>query len=216
MLLSNAEFNLGAWYPAGGINKLVSALEKLCRENGVEIITNQKVTSINVTSGKCTEVIAGNNKYSCDLVISNSNYPYTEKHLLSKEYREYSDSYWNKAVYSQSAFMIYLGIKGNLQNISHHNLYFCENWEQSFKDMSDKSNLWPDDPSFYFYCPSKVDESLAPEGCDLLTVLVPVSIGLNDSEENRNKFTDKIISKYEKITGEKIKDRIIVKRYFRM
>jgi len=47
-----------------------------------------------------------------------------------------------------------------------------------------------------------------------LFFLVPVASDLEDSDEVREKYFDKVLTKFEKWTGEKIKDNIVAKTLF--
>ena len=47
-----------------------------------------------------------------------------------------------------------------------------------------------------------------------LFFLVPVASDLEDSDETREKYFEKVLNKFEKWTGEKIRDNIIVKSLF--
>lgn len=55
-LLGYADMGLGIWYPMGGFKAVVTGMEKLAKENGVKISTNQVVNRINITNGIVTEI----------------------------------------------------------------------------------------------------------------------------------------------------------------
>jgi phytoene desaturase len=74
---------------------------------------------------------------------------------------------------------------------------------------------WPEDPLFYVSATSVSDESLAPSGFENLFFLIPVAAGLTgDSEELRERYFEKIITRFEKHIGEEIKKSIIFKKTF--
>ena len=45
-LIAHTDFNLGIWYPLGGIHSFILGLKKLCEEQGVKIITGEEVKKI--------------------------------------------------------------------------------------------------------------------------------------------------------------------------
>ncbi len=212
-LLSYVDFKMGVFYPNGGVYKIIDSLEKLCKENGVRVITNQEVEKIIIKNGKAEVIKTQNKTYNCDLVISNADYPFTETRLLEKQYRTYDEEYWKKKTIAPSAFILYLGIKGKVKNLKHHNLFFEHDWQNHFDEIFDDPK-WPDKPSFYVSCPSKTDRTVAPSGCENLFVLVPVAPGLNDTDKIRKEYRDKIITELEEITGDIISDRIVFERIF--
>jgi phytoene desaturase len=113
-----------------------------------------------------------------DLVISNADMAHTETELLDKESRTYPARYWAKKTLAPSAFILYLGLKGRVPSLTHHNLAFGQDWKRSFGQIFD-APAWPDDPSYYVCAPSRTDPTAAPEGHENLFVLVPVAPALS-------------------------------------
>ena len=73
---------------------------------------------------------------------------------------------------------------------------------------------WPAEPLFYVCAPSVTDSSVAPEGCENLFVLIPLAPGLEDSEEQREKYFDIVLNRLEDLTGQDIRQHIVYKRSF--
>ena len=62
---------------------------------------------------------------------------------------------------------------------------------------------------------SVTDESLAPGDCENLFFLIPVAAGLkDDTEEVRDFYFSRILSRFEKRINQSVKQHIIVKRSF--
>jgi phytoene desaturase len=107
-----------------------------------------------------------------------------------------------------------VGINKKLKDIHHHNLFF----DTSFNDHAEeiyKTKSWPREPLFYVSVTSKTDDSVAPDGCENLFFLVPVAAGLEgDNEDLRDAYFQKILDRFEKRTGENIRENIIYKTSF--
>lgn len=212
-LVSHADFNLGIYYPDGGMNRVPEALTTLCEELGVKIIKNSNVSKLETRSETITEIVTPETIYKPDIVVSNIDYAFTETALLDKNSRTYDEKYWSGKTLSPSALIIYLGINKKLKNISHHNLYFNSSWEEHFKNVyADKD--WPANPSYYVHAPSLTDKSVAPRGSETLMFLVPVAPGLNDTDEARNKTADFVLDHFQKLIGENFKTNIVVKKIY--
>jgi phytoene desaturase len=54
-----------------------------------------------------------------DLVLSGADYHHTET-LLDKEFRAYSEKYWDSRVFAPSLLLFYVGFDKKIENISHH------------------------------------------------------------------------------------------------
>jgi len=212
-LMSHVDFNLGVWYPMGGMGEVAQAMYKVAKENRAEFKFNSPVKKINVNNGKISGAETETEKFEADIVVVNADMPWAEKNLLDKKQRSYSDRYWNSRKIAPSAYLLYLGLNKQLDNIVHHNLYFESNWEEHFNQIF-KKPMWPDKPSYYISAPSKTDPVVAPKGYENIFVLVPVAAGLEDNDKIREKYFKKILNHIEKTIGEKISDSIIVKRIF--
>ena len=110
--------------------------------------------------------------------------------------------------------MYYVGLNRRLKNILHHSLFFDVPFEDHANEIySDPS--WPREPLFYLSVSSITDDSVAPEGCENLVLLIPVASGLkDDTEELRDHYFDKIITRLERHSGQNIRDAIIYKKTF--
>lgn len=212
-IMAHIDFNLGVWYPLGGMGKVVEALKKLAEGHGARIVCNAEVRNIYVENGKAKSVLVGDKKYSADIVIANADYPYVENQLLDKKYCSYDESYWKKKTIAPSSFIIYLGIKGKVKGLAHHNLFVEYDWMKHF-DQIFKEPSWPESFSYYVSCPSKTDPKIAPKEDENLFILVPVAAGLEDTPEIREKFFKKIMGLLETTLKEKIEKRILVKKIF--
>ena len=212
-LMSHVDFNLGVWYPDGGFGALARGFQRLAADQGVTFEFNSEVKKIEVTDKKVTGVKTSKGTMNADVVIANADYHHVETHLLDQQHQTYSEQYWNKKAIAPSALLMYLGVKGKIKAFAHHNLYFAPQWEDHFNTIFHEPK-WPEDPSYYVSCPSKTDPSVAPKEDENLFILVPVAAGLKDTEETREKYFNKVMDHLESLTGENIKDRLVVKRLF--
>jgi phytoene desaturase len=193
-MMNFIDFDMGVYYPEGGIYKVIESLESIARKHGVEIHTQAPAEEIIVEHDHVQGVrLASGEIISADYVISNADMHFTETYLLKEEkHRTFSQKYWNKATMGPSAFILYLGLNGKVETLTHHNLRFSVNWKENFKDVFDNPKF-PEDPSYYVCCPTKTDNTIAPQGKDLLFVLVPVAAGLEFTEGQKKQYRDKII-----------------------
>ncbi|MFW9949708.1 MAG: phytoene desaturase family protein [Candidatus Thorarchaeota archaeon] len=211
-LLSHCDMNLGIWYPIGGFGTIVDAIMKVGLEKGVKFKFNTEVSKIAVEDKIAKKLITNNGEFETDLILNTGDYESGEIELLEKNYRSYSEKYWKKKMIAPSSFLIYLGLNKKLNKFLHHNFYFNSDWDHYFKQLFGPNPQWPEDPSIYITVPSKTDLSLVPRGGELMTILVLVSADLEDIESNREPYFEMILEKVEKITGESIRDSIVVKK----
>lgn len=214
-MMNYADLVLGTWYPMGGMNEIVKAMVKVAEELKVDIKLNTEVTKIEVVDKQVNQIITNNGTLEADFVIAGADYEHTDQQLIAEPNRNYDRKYWDSRTMSPSALLFYIGINKKLNNIKHHNLFFDEDFEQHAKEIY-TTPQWPQKPLFYVCCPSKTDDTVAPENCENLFFLVPLAPGLEDKDVFREKYFDMILNRFEQITGESIKNSIIVKRSYAM
>lgn len=212
-LVAHTDFNLKVWHPKGGLHTVIDALETLCRQHKVHIQTDETVKKIEISNKSARTVVTNRNTYESDFVVCNADYHFGETSLLETKYQTYTESYWQKKTLAPSSFLIYVGITGKLPTVDHHNLFFDTFWDEHY-DTVYKKPSWPDKPSYYIHAPSRTDKTMAPEDSETLIFLVPVAAGLEDTDEIRNNFVDKILSHFENLVGVSIRNRIVVKHIY--
>jgi phytoene desaturase len=214
-IMNHIDFDMGVYYPEGGLYAVIEAVAKLAKKHGAELNTNSPVARIIVEDKEATGVELEDGRIEkADIVISNADMHFTETRLLPKKSQTYPESYWEKQVMGPSAFILYLGLKDEAKNILHHNLRFAQNWKENFKDVFDAPKL-PDDPSYYVSCPTKTDDGIAPKGQDLLMSLVPLAAGLVVTKEDKQDYRDKIVAMMEKdLNIPDLNNRIVFERSY--
>lgn len=213
-LMNYADIKGGTWYPEGGMYSIVRSMFDLAKELGVEFYFDSEVTSIEVVNGLVNKVLTANKEYEADVVIAGADYHHVETRLLAKQYRNYSDNYWDKRIMAPSCILYYVGLNKRLQNIQHHSLFFDVPFKEHGEEIY-KSKQWPKQPLFYVSATSVTDNTVAPEGCENLFFLIPVAAGLeDDSEELRERYFEMIVNRMEERIGQSIKDCIIYKKTF--
>ncbi len=217
-LMSHIDFNLGVWYPEGGIYSIVQAMVKLGKEYGVTYVTDAAADEIivkpaNNGKGVVQSVRAGKKTYSADVVISNADYAHTESLLSEEKYVEYGEKYWQQRTLAPSAFLLYLGIKGKIPQLTHHNLFFGENWMEHFDEIFNHPD-WPVTPSVYLNKTTHADSTVAPKGHETLFILVPIASGLTETEELRSQYAEFIIKYLDTHMGLQLEKRIVFKEIF--
>ncbi|PSL04279.1 phytoene desaturase family protein [Cecembia rubra] len=213
-LMNYADIVLGTWYPMGGMHEIVKGMVKLAEEKGVNIQLGADVSQIEVQNGKAKGVVLKNGKkYEADVVVAAADYHHVDSQLLSPEYRNYSENYWNKRVMAPSSLLFYLGIDKKLENLTHHCLFFDEQMGPH-ADAIYKNPRWPERPLFYLSAASKTDPSVAPEGKENLVILIPLAPDLEDGEEIREKYYHMVMDRLEKLTGQEIRSHVVFKRSY--
>jgi phytoene desaturase len=213
-LMNYADIALGTWYPMGGMHEIIKGMVKLAEEKGVKIHLGADVSHINVKNGIAKNVMLKTGEtFEADVVVAGADYHHVDSKLLSPEYRNYDENYWDKRVMAPSSLLFYIGVDKKLENLTHHVLFFDEQMGPH-ADAIYKNPRWPEKPLFYLSAASKTDPSVAPEGKENLVILIPLAPDLEDGEEIREKYFHMVMDRLEKLTGQEIRSHIIYKRSY--
>lgn len=194
-------------HPMGGMYRIPKALEQVALKKGARFSYGDEVKGIERSNGR---LIINTEKGGSDfdVAVANADLPYTKKELLGERLPDYR--------YSCSVFLIYLGIRKKVKNLEHHNLFFARDLFRNISDIF-KTDTVSEDPSFYVHVPTLTDPALAPEGKDILYVLIPVpnlcvnKDGVKGKDEKLRKL---VMDKMSEITGENIEDLVEVEHRF--
>ncbi|MBT8319048.1 MAG: phytoene desaturase [Gramella sp.] len=210
--MNYADFGLGTWHPKGGMYKVIEGIRDLAESLGVLFHLNSPVDKIITSKGKAKGIVVDGKEHFADIILSGADYHHSEQ-LLPEKLRQYSSEYWKKKTFAPSSLLFYVGFDKKLKNVSHHTLFFDSDFEAHAKDIYDEPK-WPDNPLFYASFPSITDETCAPEGKEAGIFLIPLAPDLKDDDATREHYFNIILERFEKITGQNIKNNIIFKESF--
>ena len=215
LTIAFVESTFGAWHIKGGIGQLSVALEQRCLDLGVKFEFNTLVTEIVVNNGRANGIKTQDGKaITSDLVVSNSDAEYTYNKLIKREISEAKTERRKLKVATKSlaGFSLLLGLdntKGKKVDLSHHNVYFPENYDAEFDEIFTKK-VPVSDPTIYICAPK--DDSMV-KGVDKEAWFVLVNAPRHDPENGWNwnsggdEYSEKIIKKLDQL-GLNVSNRI--------
>ena len=231
-MMSHVDFNMGVFYPEGadpsdevrpllndpegeisGLSAVVAGMTELGTDLGVDYELNAAVTEIISRREGFELELADGTRPAFDLVVSDADYAHTDQELLPEHARGYDADYWESRTYAPSAFLMYLGVEGEVDPLEHHTLVLPDEWDGHFDQIFEEP-AWPDDPAYYVCVPSATDEDVAPEGHSNLFVLVPIAPGLDDDEDTRAEYREVVLDDLAANTGVDLRDRIVLEEQF--
>ena len=210
-LLSYTEMrHNGYWSVNGGMYNIVRSIVDILIERGVEFHYNTEIVGIGNNNGKLAEVVDQNGKrWNADIFVSNSDAASFRGNVLKRE--KFSETKLDKMHWTLSPFTIYLGVKGNIDGLIHHNYFLGSN----FKDYADTiftSSISPKKPYYYVNVSTKSDTNCAPEGCENLFILCPVpDLRYKNNWDDKEDLANNIISDLSERVGFDINENIITK-----
>lgn len=213
-ILSFLEYEHGVFHPIGGCGAVTQAMARIAEELGVEIVTGEGVERVLMDRGRAVGIKTSERELRADAVVVNADFAEAMRKLVpNRDRRKWTDERLARKRYSCSTFMMYLGIEGRYDELSHHTIYLAKNYRQNLRDIEDLHRL-SEDPSFYVQNACVTDPTLAPEGQSTLYVLLPVThdTGLVDWAQEMPRFRALALKQLRKIGLDDVESRIRTER----
>jgi phytoene desaturase len=174
-ILSFLEYEHGVFHPVGGCGAVTKAMACIAEDLGARVLLNEPVEEMLFRGRKCIAVRTANRTLAADAVVVNADFAQAMQRMVPDSIRRrWTDTKIEKKRFSCSTFMLYLGIEGRYDDISHHTIYLATDYKQNLRDIEELHQL-SDDPSFYVQNACVTDPSLAPKKMSTLYVLLPVT-----------------------------------------
>jgi phytoene desaturase len=174
-LIHYLERKWGVYFAKGGTGAIVRALEKLMREEGVEILTSRTVQKIEVQDRRATGVRLENGDFlEADSLVSDADPLHLYRELLKPG--KHSRLFRAKERMMKSSmglFVLFFGTDHTYPEVAHHTIWFGKRYKELLHEIFHGTKM-PDDFSLYLHRPTATDTSFAPSGCDSFYVLAPV------------------------------------------
>ncbi len=200
-VIPHLEMNEGTYYPMGGMISITNALYKLATDLGVQFHFKSAVQKITVEKGKAIGITVNDTAIPADLVVSNSDVYYVQRNLLGDEQ---AAAKIIKQERSSSAFIFYWGISKSFPALGLHNIFFTADYQREFENIFRHKTL-SDDPTVYINITAKLEEGMAPEGCEnwFVMINVPAHTG-QDWQADTAVLKQRVVTKLSKVLGEDI------------
>ncbi|MBO9625858.1 MAG: phytoene desaturase [Microbacterium sp.] len=183
-LMSALDLDDGVAYPQGGFRRVVDRIAELAVQAGAEIRTDAEVIGIRTTARTGSRARVDGVEWidadgtrrleRADIVVSAADLHHTETALLPRALQSYPEHWWRRRVSGPGAVLVMLGVRGRLDALPHHSLFFAADWDANFDAIFGPSPSVPSPASVYVCRPSATDPAVAPDGHENLFVLVPV------------------------------------------
>ena len=174
-ILSFLEYEYGVYHPIGGCGAVTTSLARIAQQLGARIHLGEPVEEMLFEGRRAVGARTKKGEYRADAVVINADFARAMSRMVPDHLRRrWNDEKLHKKRMSCSAFMMYMGIRGTYNNVSHHTVYVAKDYARNMEEIAQKHVL-SEDPSIYIQNACVTDRSLAPEGKSTIYVLVPVT-----------------------------------------
>ena len=210
-ILSFLEYEFGVFHPIGGTGAVMAAMARVAESMGVRIQLDDPVEEVVMEGRRATGVRTKHGVQNYDALVVNADFAQAMKTLVpDSARRRWTDRRIAGKKFSCSTFMLYLGIEGRYDDLSHHTIYLSKNYRQNIAEI-EEGRAPPTEPSFYVQNACVTDPALAPPGHSTLYVLVPVAHRVGegiDWETEKARFRATTIERLKRIGITDLEQRI--------
>lgn len=201
----------GYWNVKGGMYRITESLVNELERRGVKIHYNTVIVDVVADSTGVKAFVDQHGKHwAGDIFVSNSDAAAFRGKILKR--KKYSEERLDKMHWTLAPFTIYLGVRGKIEGLQHHNYFLGTNFEE-YADQIFKMSVNPQKPYYYVNVSSKSNPECAPEGCENLFILCPVpDLRFKKSWNDEQELADTIIEDLGKRVGYDIKSNIITQK----
>jgi len=162
----------GYWNIKGGMYSITQTIVEILKNKGVQFYYNTEIVQAKIHNNQLNGFIDKKGRHwESDIYISNADAAWFRGKLLNR--KSYTQQKLDKMDWTLAPFTIYLGVKGKLNNLHHHNYFLGDNFK-SYADKIFKTSDNPTKPYYYVNASSKSNPNCAPQGCENLFILCPV------------------------------------------
>lgn len=176
-LIHYLERKWGVWFALGGTGALVAALERLMREQGIEIRLNTTVANLELTTARRPKVtgvrLEDGSVIPATIVVSNADPLHLYGAMTGEARKPIAIQLKQRSRKTMGLFVLYFGTTKTYPGVAHHTIWLGPRYRELLDDIFNKKIL-SNDFSLYLHRPTATDTSFAPEGCDSFYVLCPV------------------------------------------
>jgi len=166
-IISHVESHFGAWYIRGGMARLAECLTQLAEKAGVELFRDHEVIRLSEEGLLCRN----GRRVVADVYVVNGDVIRAHRDWIRLPgHRRESQRLQSKEL-SLSGLVLFLGVKKRHARLSHHNIFFSQDYAAEFHQLFEEKKF-PEDPTIYVNITSRSSPDDAPEGCDNYFVLV--------------------------------------------
>lgn len=192
----------------GGMYRIVEGLLDEMKKRGIRIHYNTEITGFTQEKGKLKSLTDQHGKHwESDIYVINSDAAGFRHQVFNRP--RFTEEKLDRMKWTLAPFTIYLGVKGKIDGLEHHNYFLGDNFEE-YASKIFKNSIALDKPYYYVNVNSKFNPEMAPEGHENLFILCPVpDLRFKPDWSDREKLAGDIIADLSERSGFDIQKNLV-------
>ena len=213
-LLSYTEFMHDGYYNVeGGMYAIIEGLVREFEKAGGKITCNTEIKGFRGSNRRLEAFIDQNGKeWKGDIFLANADAAVFRGTVMQR--KAFSPEKLDRMEWTMGYMTIYVGIRGKLPHVNHHNYFLGDNFEDYARDVQKNPDTLQK-PYYYVNVISRHNDSCAPEGCESLFFVCPVpDLRTKPDWSDKEEIAMSIINDFGKRIGQDIVPDILTKTIY--
>jgi phytoene desaturase len=191
----------------GGMYKIVEGLMEEFRKENISITYNTEIVDFVEKDGELDHLVDSKGKrWDADIFVINADAA-AFRHWVFKR-PKFTEEKLDRMKWTLAPFTMYVGVKGKIENLHHHNYFLGTNFEE-YASKIFKNSISLSKPYYYVNVNSKHNPESAPEGCENLFILCPVpDLRYKPDWSDRDELANNILTDISNRSGFDIKSNL--------
>jgi phytoene desaturase len=152
--------------------KIVEGLLKEFKKEDIKIHYDVEIVDYRMKDGEVTGLIDKSGQlWEADLFVINADAASFRHYVFNRP--KFTEEKLDNMKWTLAPFTMYIGVKGKIDTLHHHNYYLGNNFEE-YAGKIFKNSISLDKPYYYVNVSSRFNPESAPEGHENLFILCPV------------------------------------------
>ena len=198
----------GYYNVRGGMYKIVEGLLKEFEKNNIKITYNTEIVDFVEEDGNLDHLVDQHGeRWYADVFVINADAAAFRHQIFKRP--AFSEVKLDNMKWTLAPFTMYVGVKGKIENLHHHNYFLGTNFEE-YAGKIFKNSISLDKPYYYVNVNSRYNHECAPEGCESLFILCPVpDLRYKPDWSDRERLADNILTDISARTGYDLKGNLL-------
>ncbi len=195
----------------GGMYRIVEGLLREAEKAGIKIHYNVTIAGYEADRRRNMAFTdTDGRRWEADIFVVNADAAMFRGRVFHRP--AFSDDRLDRMQWTLAPFTMYLGVKGQMENIHHHNYFLGDNDYESYSRGIFRNKVSLDKPYYYVNANAVFNKQSAPEGCENLFILVPVpDLRFKPDWSDRDRIADAVIKDLSERTGHNIEANLLTK-----
>ena len=195
----------------GGMYRIVEGLVREAEKAGIRIHYNVNIAGFEADGKRNRSFTDTTGKrWEADIFVVNADAAMFRGRVFGRS--AFTDEKLDRMQWTLAPFTMYLGVKGRMENIHHHNYFLGDRDYEHYSKGIFRNRVSLEKPYYYVNANAIFNPQSAPEGCENIFILVPVpDLRFKPDWSDRERIADAVVRDLSVRTGHDVEANLMTR-----